>query len=227
MISHRPTDTGRTAPGRGVVSIVALVAFALAVAGCSSSGGKQLTAAELSQAMPTAADIGTGFHRDKAGESEKDNDTKLKVSATCQKLLNNDDTGKVKAKREFKDGKDREVDVSATVTKDTLASVEKTAKTCSRVPFTSGSTKGLITFKVTSMEGVGDDADAIDLTLAVTEPISLSIKGHGVVAKRGDVGISVLGLDGVDDQANVTPIDNAIVDKAARDLDQKIKDAQG
>ena len=118
--------------------------------------------------MPTAADIGTGFHRDKAGESEKDNDTKLKVSATCEKLLNNDDTGKVKAKREFKDGKDREVDVSATVTKDTLASVEKTAKTCSRVPFTSGSTKGLITFKVTSMEGVGDDADAIDLTLAVS-----------------------------------------------------------
>lgn len=221
--THQPVRS-KTAPRRLIATVAGVI---LLVAGCSTSGAKKLDASDLSKAMPTAQDLGAAFHRDKAGEADTNDDTKLQVSAKCKKLLNNeDDKGKVKAKRNFKDDREREVDVSATVSKETLASVNKTAKSCTKVPFTSGTTKGLITFKVTSSDGFGDDADVVDLVLTVTTPITLSIKGHGILAKRGDIGMSVVGFDGIDSQAKITPIDNAEVDKVARDLDQKIKDAQ-
>src|SRR3954453_18513905 len=92
-------------------------AVAFAVAGCSSSGDKKLTSADLAKAMPTADDIGSGFTRDRAGERDDDSDTKLDVSAKCKALVEgDDDKGKTRAKREFKDDKDRDLNVSATVT---------------------------------------------------------------------------------------------------------------
>lgn len=208
--------------------LLAVGAVILLVTGCSTSGTKTLTSTDLSKTMPTAQNIGTDFHRDKAGETDTNNDTKLQVPKSCRALLNNDDDkDKVKAKRNFKDSKEREIDVAATVTKVTLESLEKAAKACKQVPFTSGSTKGTIAFTLEPSTGVGDKADALELVLKVTEPISLTVKGHGIFAKRGDVGISVVGLDGIDSQANIAPIDNATVDKVARALDRKIKDAQG
>ncbi len=208
--------------------LLAVGVVILLVAGCSTSGTKTLTSTDLSKAMPTAQNIGTDFHRDKAGETDTNDNTKLQVPKSCRALLNNDlDKEKVKAKRNFKDSKEREIDVAATVTKVTLESLEKAAKGCKQVPFTNGSTKGTIAFALKPSTGVGDKADELELVLKVTDPISLTVKGHGIFAKRGDVGISVVGLDGIDSQANISRLDNARVDKAAQALDQKIKDAQG
>lgn len=215
---------GRTNLPARIAAVAAVLVFV--VAGCSTSGTRKLDSADLSKAMPTAQDIGANFHRDKAGEKDTSGDADLKVSAKCKKLLNSDDTGKQKATRNYTDDKQREVDLTATVSKATLSSVVDAAKSCKRVPFTNGDAKGVVAFKVRSMGGVGDDAEAVDLVLTITSPISLTLKGHGVLAKPGDIGMSVIGFDGINDQAAVTPIDNATVDNAARALDQNIKDAQ-
>ena len=226
MIHPRPAAHRSNEPRRWVLAFAVLL---LVVAGCSSSGEKDLTSADLSNAMPTAQELGSGYTRDKAGEADDDDDgSKLKVPAKCRALLNDDDDkSEEQAKRQFKDGQERELDVSAAVTDKTLASVEKAAKSCTKVPFTNGSSNGTISFKVTSSNDFGDDADAIDLEVALAQPISLTIKGHGILAKRGDVGISVVGFDGVDSEGNVTAIDNEMIDDAAHELDQKIKSAEG
>ncbi|MDQ6697480.1 MAG: hypothetical protein M3Z46_08495 [Actinomycetota bacterium] len=203
-----------------------LAVLALVLSGCSTSGGKKLTAAELSKTMPTAQEVGAGFRSVKVDDSS--NDSGFKVSKKCNSVLHGDDEkGKQRAKREFKDAPAREIDVSATTTDKDLGTVEKAAKICSRIPFTSGSATGIITLKLTPSKGIGDHADALDVTISITKPLSVSVKGHGIIAKRGNVGISVLGLDGLDDQLKITPIDNAMIDKLATSLDQKVKDAQG
>jgi hypothetical protein len=223
-VNHQATAPSRaTAPRRLTLAFAAL---ALAVAGCSSSGDKKLTSSDLSAAMPAAQDIGAGFTRDRAAETDTNN-TKLEVRAECEPLLNGDeDKGKVRAKREFKDDQDRTLDVSATITTKELSTLEKAAAACKEVPFTSGTARGVIKVKVAHSDGYGDDADALDLELVFSEPITATLKGHGILAKRGDVGMTVIGLDAVDNDGNVTSIDRDTVDKVARQLDQKIEAAQ-
>jgi len=146
--------------------IVTVGAVVLLVAGCSTSGKKTLTSGDLSKAMPTAQDIGADFHRDRAGERDTNANTKLQVPKSCRALLNSDDDkGKAKAKRNFKDSKEREIDVNASVTKVTLEALESAAKRCKEVPFSDGSTKGTIAFTLKPSTGVGDKADALKLVL--------------------------------------------------------------
>jgi len=196
-------------------------------AACGTSGGKkEITKADLAKAVPTADELGSGFRRNKADETDQNQGTKLNIPPQCKSLINSEPKSKKRVRRSFKDGMGRKLDFTVAATKKSLASVEKAAKGCKKVSFSDGSNRGIARIDLKPLHGIGDRADTVDIEISLTQPLSLTIKVHGVLATRGDIGMIVVGTDAVDSQGNVTTFDHSVVDKAGRKLDQRVKDLQ-
>jgi hypothetical protein len=188
----------------------------------TTTAPKALTKQDLTDALLTAEEVGAGF---KVDESDQSDDSGPDVPPACKALFNEGDDP-VHVERVLTDDAKRELDVDASVTTDTVAGIEEASKSCKEIPFTEDDVKGVIKVTITPNDTVGDDAVNGEFEFAVTAPIVVNFKAHGVLAKRGGVGFSVLGTDAVDDNGNVIAFDQALIDKAATQLDQKVKDAQ-
>jgi hypothetical protein len=244
MQRQHPLSRRRHAPVRAAL---VLVTVALLATGCSKSDDKgaspvpstaparstttttmpkSLTPSDLEAAMPTAADIGTGYQRDQSSEGDDGDDGGLQVPDECKALLNQDTKDSVQAERAFKDEAQREVDVEASVTKTDLADLEREAHACQEIPFSSDGAEGVVKISVAPSKGFGDDALVVDFAFVLSAPAAVTLQGHGILAKRGDVGLSVVGFGGISDDLTVTPIDKAFIENTMRQLDQNIEEAQ-
>ncbi|CAN5911912.1 hypothetical protein BH23ACT2_BH23ACT2_18760 [soil metagenome] len=216
-----------------------LCALLLALAACSTSGDPErtITAAELEDVAPTAADLGDGWATGDTDESDSEDDAP-DFEDECPELArlagaddDEDQGSEFEAAFEHTDGRLIEITLdpdAREATDEEIDELVEAINACGEVTFTDDD--GFETVATLSAETTGAYGDqGVRLSLAaevsgpgLAQPVSVNIDAH--LYRRGTVGVEVRATDGVGDDLEVTPSDLDQLDSLAARIDANLED---
>jgi hypothetical protein len=221
----------------GAVAAVAVAVVAVfALSGSDdddSSDPADLSLADLEPALLTEADVGTGYTLDPSGgEGDDDGGSMEGVAGSdeCREIMESmEESGNTNEEVgvEFVDDSDSTVENTLGLLlpgEPTLDEVRAALELCDTMTFEEDGATGEVRITVEDVEGLGNDAIAVDMVLDLeVEGMSFPLEGHGVLWEREGVAADLFAFGGVD-ESTLEPVvvDEAWVHDLAQTVDGRI-----